>query len=151
VQVRLPQSHDNAAPGFDANAAADLPAGGYQIALRIERAGKPVARTKPLRFSLAPRVFQAPVLGAGPKIDLSFYPQLWPAQDVQVLVGGQPFGSIVHAAKTGQLSVSVPGLTPSEKPVPVRLRVDGVDSQIVRNRELQPPQFDPQQCIQVPA
>jgi hypothetical protein len=131
----------------------EWPAGQYTVALRIERAGKPVRRTNEMGFTLAPRLTAAPVLSAGPapfELTLQLAPQVWPGQRLDIFVGGEPFRPAQPAVKTGQLSVTLAGLALSETPLPVVLRVQGVDSIIVRDIAAQPPRFDPQQTITVP-
>lgn len=131
----------------------DWPAGQYTVALRIERAGQPVRRTNAIGLTLAPRLTAAPVLSAGPApfdLTLQVAPQVWPGQRLDIFVGGEPFRPAPPAAKTGQLSVTLAGLAQSEVPLPVVLRVQGVDSLVVRDLGAQPPHFDPQQTITVP-
>ncbi|MEK8094796.1 DUF4255 domain-containing protein [Methylocystis sp. IM3] len=135
-----------------AAAAADWPAGTYGVALRIERAGKATRRTNELAIVLAPRLKPPPALAApgGQRIlTINVAPQIWPGQRVDVLVGDNPF-QIAVAAKTGTLAVPAPGVAPSDTPLPVRLRVDGAENNLVRDRMAQPPQFDPQQTVTAP-
>jgi hypothetical protein len=135
--------------------ASDWPPGAYTVALRIETAGKAPRRTNALVFNFAPRVKPAPTVaaGAGGALDLTlqFAPQIWPGQHVDVFVGADAFQPAKIEAKVAMLKLSIKGVTPSDVPVPVRLRVDGVDSIVVRDKTLQPPQFDPQQSITLPA
>lgn len=153
VRVVLPQSRDNALSSFDANAEAEWPAGNYTVALRIERAGKPKRLTNELPFSLAPRLSAAPLMtgpAASPQVTINFFPQVWPGQRAEVFFGGDPVEVGLISAKTQSLVLSLKGLTPVEDLVPVVLRVDGVDTQLIRNRGAEPAQFDPQQCVRWP-
>ncbi len=145
LRLDLPGAADAAAP--------DWPAGAYGVALRIARAGKPIRRTNELPLTLAPRLTAPPTLAAAggqTTLTLAVAPPVWPEQRVDVLVGSDPYQATV-AAKTQSVVVPTPGLTPSDAPVPVRLRVDGAENNLVRDRSLQPPQFDPQQSVAVPA
>ena len=54
---------------------------------------------------------------------------------------------LAEALEAGAVHLLLDNLTPSDIPVPVRLRVDGVETVLVRDRNLRPPQFDPQQSI----
>jgi len=131
---------------------ADWPAGQYTVALRIETAGKPVRRTNEIGFSLAPRLTAAPALSVPPApfdLTLQLAPQVWPGQRIDVFVGGEPFRPAPPVAKTGQVKVKLAGLAPSDVPLPVVVRVNGVDSLVVRDLDAQPPRFDPLQTILV--
>jgi hypothetical protein len=153
VRVVVPQSHDPLLPTFLAAADSNWPAGFYTVALRIDRAGKPAHLTNEMPFTLAPRVPQVPTVSGtavNPQIALTFFPELWPGQRAAVYVGGDPFVVAPVGAKTGTLTLSIKGFTPADTEVPVTLRVDGVDSQIVRDRSLEPPQFDPKQRVSLP-
>ena len=84
------------------------------------------------------------------QIDLQFFPQVFPVQKAEIYVGSEPFEPKPFAAKTGALSAIIAGVTRSENEVPVTLRVDGVESELVRDRTAQPPQFDPAQKVKLP-
>jgi hypothetical protein len=133
--------------------ATDWPAGNYTIALRIERAGQPVRRSNALAFNLVPRLSAAPQLQTGGgllDLTLDFFPDAWPAQRIDIFVADEAFRPAAPSVKTGSLKVSILGVRPAAGPVPVRLRVDGVDTQVVRDPHAQPLQFDPQQMVNLP-
>lgn len=143
-----------ALPASDAGDAADWPAGLYTVLLRIESAGKPVRRSSELSFRLAPRLTAQPQLdttGGALELTLQVAPPVWPGQQIDILLGGNPFPLPMPVAKTGTLKLSIKGIAPSEVPLPVLLRVDGVDSALVRDRNARPPRMDPQQTLEVPA
>lgn len=140
-------------PGTADPASRGWPVGTYGVALRIERTGKPTRRTNELPLVLAPRLTAAPVLsapGGPPTLTIQVAPWLWPGQRMDILVGNDPFQATV-AAKAGTLAVPVPGISPSDVPLPVRIRVDGAENNLVRNRAATPPRFDPLQSLTVPA
>lgn len=153
ARLRIPQSQNAALPGHDAAADATWPAGHYTLALRIERAGQPTVRTNELPLSLAPRLTAVPQVAgqaADPQLVLAMAPQVWPKQRVEAFVGSDPCPVGTHANKTASLTLSVKDAKRSAGPVPVRLRIDGVDNELVRDRSRRPPQFDPQQCVSLP-
>jgi hypothetical protein len=134
-------------------AASDWPAGNYTVGLRIESAGVVPRLTNTVAFALAPRLSGAPQLAAtATTLDLtvSFFPQLWPGQRIDVFVGGEPFRPAAISTKTASLKVSILSVTPADGALPVRLRIDGVDSLVVRDTSAQPPQFDPRQMVTLP-
>jgi Pvc16 N-terminal domain len=152
--VILPQSHDaTQTKSFVAGADAEWPAGTYTIVLRIERTGKVTRWTDPTTFWLAPRLSATPVLsgsGATLAISTQVFPQVWPEQKAEIVVGSQPFDPAPITRKSGKLKASLVGVTKSEEPVPVTVRVDGVSSELVRDRASQPPEFDPTQKVKLP-
>ena len=138
----------------EGTAASDWPAGSYSVALRIERAGTSPRRTNGIGFDLAPRLKPAPTVGvdaAGArKLTLQFAPEIWPGQRVDAFLGGDPVVAPSIAAKVATLTVPIDSVTHSDVPVPVRLRVDGVETLVIRDRTVRPLQFDPQQSITLP-
>lgn len=145
-------------PAVNVNDAPDTwpvwPAGHYTVGLKIRMAGLSDRRTDERGLDLAPRVFSQPQLsGAGNTLALSLrcFPRVLPAQRVEIFVGGQPFVPRNFAQATDALTANLKDLVPSDVPVPVLLRVDGIGSQVVRDRSSQPPQFDPQQLVALPA
>jgi hypothetical protein len=153
VLVALPQSHDPTKSSFAAGADTAWPAGPYTLTLRMERGGKPVQRTGVGRFTLAPRLSGAPTIsgsGSTLAIAVTCFPQVWKDQASEIFIGAEPFTPKPIAGKSATLSASIAGVTPSEIPVPVTVRVDGVDSELVRNRTAQPPQFEAMQHVSLP-
>jgi hypothetical protein len=81
-------------------------------------------------------------------VTLACVPDLWPTQQVELLLGGlpvpvEPVGSTPSA--TGQFRVT----HARTGDFPVRLRVDGVESVLVPDRAATPPVFDPTQRVTV--
>ena len=152
--VGLPQSHDpTQAATFVAGADTKWPVGLYSVALRMERGGKPTQRTGPGFFNLVPRLSAAPTIsGSGSTLTIAVtcFPQIWKDQAAEVFVGAEPFTPKPIADKSATLTATIAGVTPSEIPVPVTLRVDGADSELVRNRTSQPPQFEAMQRVSLP-
>lgn len=150
VVVDLPAVSVSAAP----NTWPEWPAGHYTVSLKIRKTGKADRPTDERGLDIAPRLFAPPQLsGAGSTLTLSVrcFPRVLPQQRVEVFVGSQPFVPQSFTQATDALTASIAGVEPSDAPVPVLLRVDGVGSLAVRDRSAQPPQFDPQQLITLPA
>jgi len=150
VVVDLPAVNVNAAPGTWPA----WPAGHYTVSLKIRTAGKTERSTDERGLDIAPRLFTPPQLtGAGSALALSvrFFPRVLPQQRVEIFVGSQPFAPQPFTQETDALTAGIAGVEPSDAPVPVLLRVDGIGSLTVRDRSAQPPQFDPQQLVVLPA
>ncbi|NVH74220.1 DUF4255 domain-containing protein [Paraburkholderia sp. JPY432] len=148
VKVALPAAGDAAL--------ANWPAGNYTVSLRVESDGQVPHVSNALPFTLAPRLSAAPKLAAGANslaLTLAFAPPLWPGQLVNVYIGSDAFRPAAVTGKSGTLTLSILGVTPAAGAVPVRLNIDGVDSQLVRDTRLsrdKPLAFDPQQTVNLP-
>jgi hypothetical protein len=150
AKVTLPAVDTKAAPATWP----DWPAGNYAVSLRISVAGKPDRVTNALAVALAPRIYAAPTVagaGAGVTVTLQVFPQLWPGQRIDVCIGAEPFRLADLAQKAATITAPVGQATRADTAVPVRLRVDGIDSQFVRDSAATPPQFDPNQSVTIPA
>jgi hypothetical protein len=145
VKVTLPGAADADAPNW--------PAGYYGVSLRIEQSGKPDRWTKDLFVALAPRLKPAPELvdvGGQSELKTTVAPRLWPGQRVDLFVGNDGHFKVEVGAKTDTIQLPV-DLVPSEVPLAVRLRVDGVENNLIRKPSERPLQFDSEQSILVPA
>lgn len=146
VEITLPKN-------TDANAPRDWPAGAYSVFLQIERVGKPTVFTNVLFFALAARI-NAPLVVVGgannPSVTVQFYPEVRDTQRVEFFAGGVPFKPTPFDGNASTLIIPLTGIKPIEGRIPVGLRVDGVDSILVRDTTAKPPQFDPQQTIELP-
>lgn len=142
-------------PGDD-KSLANWPAGNYTVALHLTNDGHQPCDTNTLPFALAPRLKAQPKLAAAKNsldLTLTFRPPLWPAQRTVVIVGGDAFRPTTIADKATTLTLSILGVTPADGNVPVRLCVDGVDSQLVRDTRItrdKPLAFDPTQSVELP-
>ena len=147
VEIELPKD-------TDANAPRDWPAGAYSVFLQIEQAGKPpMPPTNVLFFALAPRISTAPVVAGAannPTVTVEFYPEVRDVQRVEFFVGGDPFKPTSFVGTVSKLTIPLTGIKPIEGSIPVGLRVDGVDSILVRDLTAKPPQFESQQTIVLP-
>jgi Pvc16 N-terminal domain len=139
--------------GIDANASRDWPAGPYSVSLQIERAGKPMVQTNVLVFRLAPRISADPIVSVEANktsVSIQFYPEIRDSQSIEFFVGGDPFKPEPFDGNRQALKIPLTGIKPIEGRIPVGLRVDGVDSILVRDTMAKPPQFDTQQTIVLP-
>lgn len=126
------------------------PAGFYTAAVLVQRPGESHRRsTNILGFPVAPRITSALPLAAAMNavlaVDLA--PEVLPGQRASLLLGSQEIVAQPHPAQTGTLHFQLPtGLTGT---FPLRLRVDGVDSQLVVDFSADPPAFDPTQAVTI--
>ena len=137
----------------DAQAAADWPAGLYQVAVEVTEGDGDVRTTNTRPLTLAPEILSISPNPVARDADdtatltITCRPQVRPAQRVAVLVGGravppQPFG-----AATDTLTVAVTDAEAGD--FFLRLRVDGVDSLIVADYTATPPTFDATQSVEI--
>ena len=121
-------------------------------------------RSNAAAFQLAPVPVLPPVSVqrfAGPpavvEVTLDFTPNIWPGQNVELLLGAEAAVAPPRVVATSSASFTFADMSAGD--YPVRLRVDGVESWLVI-REIapvgpdfapEPPQFDPSQTITVPA
>lgn len=145
VLVQLPAVDTGAAPA----SWPAWPAGRYALHLRIPRPGMADLTSDERGLDLAPRLFTAPQL-AGAALSVRCYPRVLPKQRVELFVGSTPFKVDPIPLPTDTVGANIAGVSRSDLPVPVLLRVDGVASGVVRDRSARPARFDPQQLIAVP-
>ena len=138
-----------------AGAEEDWPAGIYLVSASLVRPGETEPRTTNVAaMLLAPE----PLLGTANvvrdattrnvTVTLDVRPELRPAQDARLTLGGHTAGVEPHPAQTGAVSFELGDVPPG--PQWVRLTVDGVESLLV-DREAEPPEFDTTQSLTVPA
>ncbi len=111
----------------------DLPAGIYLLSAQIP-SGSDTLATNGLPLAIAPKISSswAPgTLTAGNvTVTVPCAPYLRPGQDASLIIGGQAAPVDAFTTPTNSPSFTFPALQPTP-PVPVRLRVDGVDSPII--------------------
>jgi len=134
----------------------DWPAGVYTVSVVLIRPGEPDPRESNIAaMLLAPE----PVLLPPPTVSrdattravtvtLDVKPQLRPAQDARLTLGGDSGLVDPHPAATSTLTFRLGDVAPGAQWV--RLTVDGVDSLLV-DRTVEPPAFDSSQTVAVPA
>lgn len=131
------------------NVPASWPAGFYSIAVLVQRPGETYRRTTNLlSFALAPKLTIAPASAAGPNITYTAtcVPDVLPLQEATLLISDQEVVAQPHPAQTNTLTFNALGLIAGQ--YFVRLRVDGVDSLLVK-ASVTPPVFDTTQQVTV--
>jgi hypothetical protein len=81
-------------------------------------------------------------------VTLDVRPELRPAQDARLTLGGHTAPVEPHPTQTSTVTFEFGDVPPG--PQWVRLTVDGVESLLV-DREAEPPEFDATQSLTVPA
>jgi hypothetical protein len=130
------------------NAPAIWPAGLYTVTVMVQRPGESYRRsTNQLPISLAPSMVFLPTTAAAGSVTFTMTctPQVFPGQQVSLLVGDQELPAPDVAVATNSLSFTTT-LTAGE--YYLRLRVDGVDSVLV-DRSVTPPVFDSTQKVTI--
>lgn len=130
------------------NQPAAWPAGLYSIAVLVQRPTETYRRsTNQLSLALAPSITIAPLTAAASTITFTVTcsPEVWPGQQVALLLGDQEIAAPNVTAPTASLSFTA-SLTAGV--YFVRLRVDGVDSLLV-DKSVTPPVFDQTQKVTI--
>ena len=131
------------------NSPTTWPAGFYTITVVVQKPSETYFRnTNQLSFALAPRITVAPSNAPGPNITytVTSSPEVWPDQNVSLLLNDQEVVADPHATQTATLTFQAQNLSASG--YFVRLRIDGVDSLLI-NKAVIPPQFDTSQQVTV--
>ncbi len=128
------------------------PAGVYMVSAILTRAGASDSTTNELPLAIAPRITSTLPLKttsnkSGLTLSLACSPAVLPGQRVSLLLGDQEVVAASPAAATSQFTFSLTGI--SSGTYFVRLRVDGVDSQLI-DHSVTPPAFDTSQQVSIP-
>ena len=123
-----------------------LPPGVYILSAQAPSPSEPgVVATNSLPLAIAPAITVWPAAitpdaqgNANVKITCS--PDVWPGQQVFLLIGSRAAPADAFTTPTSTPSFTFSSLTPTTTPVPLRLRVDGIDSPII-NMTASPPTF----------
>jgi len=131
------------------NQPASWPAGFYTLLVLVQKPSETFRRsTNQLALPLAPTITIAPQSAPAGSISytVTSSPDVWPPQDVSLLLGDQEIPADAHTAQTDTPTFQAAGVATGT--YFVRLRVDGVDSLLV-NRAVTPPVFDQTQKVTV--
>jgi len=146
VQMHIPDEPDT------------FPAGIYSLHITVKRPGETERRTSnECPFALAPQILTSPppmAIRNGDKITITLAcePTAMKDQRVTLLLGSREIVAKPGAQAMNDLVFELqdkpPGNIPSGQYV-VRLRIDGVDSNLI-DRSKEPPMFDPTQVLTIP-
>ncbi len=126
------------------NNPAGLAAGVYMVSAQIEVSGEALP-TNSVPLAIAPKIVPASVpatltSGTNVAVSISCTPNLRPGQQVSLIIGSQGTPANDFTTPTNSPSFTFQSLQPTAAPVPVRLRVDGIDSPII-DMTTTPPKF----------
>jgi hypothetical protein len=130
------------------NKAADWPAGMYTVAVVVTQ-GKDDRISNVVAVPVAPQItsklpMNAKAVNGNVTLKLTCSPEVRPEQHAALLLGGQEVSAAEHPAQTKQLSFAARGVAAGE--YFIRLRVDGVDSQLI-DLSSSPPKFHDKQKV----
>jgi len=117
----------------------DLPAGVYLLAAQVAN-GPDIVSTNSLPLAIAPTITIPPSSPITPDaqgdaaVTITCAPFLRPGQEVSLIIGGASAPASPFAGPTNTPSFTFSSLaaaSPPSPPLPVRLRVDGIDSPII--------------------
>jgi hypothetical protein len=120
----------------------ELAAGIYDISVQVPSMATTIT-TNSLPFAVAPEILAgAPTaLASGnTTVTVPCRPFLRPGQQVSLIIGDQQAAANPFTVATSSPSFTYPNLQPTNGAVPLRLRVDGIDSPII-NMTSTPPAF----------
>lgn len=136
------------------DAPADWPAGLYSLAVVVRGAGSPNQTTNELPLLLAPKITTTPMPtsiardGNGDAtLPLTSSPEVRPTQRVSLLLGDREVFAEDHSQQTDSLRFVIKKAPLGEHLL--RLRVDGVESIIVKRPADSPPVFDETQKVRI--
>jgi hypothetical protein len=133
------------------NDPANWPAGIYAVAAVVSANSVPDRISNEMPLAVAPRITSALPMTVSrtqgnAQLNLTCSPEVRPEQRVALLLGSREILAESLSAQTGDLTFIVTGAVPGD--FWIRLRVDGVDSQLV-NYATTPPTFDATQKVTI--
>jgi hypothetical protein len=125
------------------NDPANWPAGMYTVVVVVSSDGEPDRTSNEMPFAIAPRItsdmpMEVVRTNNDARVDLKCSPDVHPEQRVALLLGSRQILAEPRAGRTDQLSFVVKDAVPGK--FWIRLRIDGVDSQLV-DHAAKPPAF----------
>jgi hypothetical protein len=125
------------------------PAGFYSVSVLVQRPGENFRRaTNAMPLTLAPAIGISPPTPAAGNIvfTVTCAPDVRPEQRVMLFLRDKQIAPDPHPVQTGTLTFPAVALATGD--YPARLRIDGVDSLLVK-RDVKPPVYDPLQIVKV--
>jgi hypothetical protein len=132
----------------------DWLAGIYGLSLRIEQGGRE-STTNELPLAIAPAIVSAlPMIVArggdgAAAVTVTSFPPVHPGQRASLLIGGDEYPASRIQVASDQIAVTIPNAEPTAHPLPIRLRVDGVETALVPDISARPPRYDPAQTVSI--
>ncbi len=120
----------------------DIPAGIYVASAQAPQ-GPDVLSTNGLPLAIAPKITSSPATlasGSGITVTIGCAPFVRVGQEALLLIGGQEAPADPFTTPTNSPSFTFAKLQPTGGPVPVRLRIDGIDSPSI-DMIKSPPEF----------
>jgi Pvc16 N-terminal domain len=123
-------------------AAPELPPGVYTLSAQVTTPPDTID-TNSLPLAIAPQITVSPPtvtpdVHGNANVSITCSPFVWPGQEVFLLIGNQAAPADSFTTATGTPSFTFSALTSTPNPVPLRLRVDGIDSPIIDYTKLPP-------------
>jgi hypothetical protein len=133
------------------NDPANWPTGVYTVAAVVSNSGEPDRTSNEMPLAITPRITSTlPMMvnrtRGDARLKLTCSPEVRPEQRVALLLGSREIPAERRSGQTGDLTFIVKGAVPGE--FWIRLRVDGVDSQLV-NYTTPSPTFDATQKVTI--
>lgn len=131
------------------NLPAVWPAGFYGVSVLMQKPGEDFRRqTNAMPLTLAPTITVTPHKPAAGSIafHVNCAPEIWPEQRAMLFLRDAEIAPKSHTTQTALLKF--PAVTLVKGDYPARLRVDGVDSLLVK-RDMAPPIYDQTQVVKV--
>jgi hypothetical protein len=130
----------------------DLPAGVYLLSATVQQGSDDIT-TNGVPLAIAPSIGSAwapgtIASGAGIAVTIPCAPYIRPGQQASLLIGDQSGPADPITTPTNSPTFIFPNLQPTGRAVPVRLRVDGIDSRII-DLTTKPPSFLAAPSVQV--
>ena len=126
-------------------------AGTYTVSVTVQTKGQPDCTTNELTVAVAPKILTKlpitlPFSKSSLTVQITCSPTVLPGQRASLLINNLEYVAPVVAASTSRFAFSIDSLAAGS--YFIRLRVDGVDSQVI-DRTVVPPQFDANQQLVV--
>ncbi len=133
------------------NDPANWPAGVYTVAAVVSNSGEPDRTSNEMPLAITPRITSTLPMFVNrtrgdARLKLTCSPEVRPEQRVALLLGSREIQAERRSGQTGDLTFIVKGAVPGE--FWIRLRVDGVDGQLV-NYTTPSPTFDATQKVTI--
>ena len=83
------------------------------------------------------------------EISVKTAPAVHPGQRASVIVGGDEYAMPPVKTATDTVAITIAAAAPTGEALPLRVRIDGLETLVIPDRAATPPQFDPKQSITI--